>query len=154
MQRWRLIIFSPREKALKNNKSKKLKKKNWVLYWQNLHERRRGGRGESWGNPSRKTKTGLRKSMRKRMIRSHHHALLGTNGIGHLSSSSMTALSSTPFPLLATPASYPALCRHTCACRCVCVGLCAHVHMHTHTQHTHTRIHILTYSLLTLWSKP
>lgn len=83
VQRCRLIIFTPREKARKNNKSKK-QKKNWVLYWQNLHERR-GGRGESWGNPSRKTKTGLRNSMGKRMIRSHHHVLLGTNGIWHLS---------------------------------------------------------------------
>ena len=141
MQRWSLIIFSPREKARKNNKSKKLKKKKRVLYWQNLHERRRGGRGESWGNPSRKTKTGLRNSMRKGMISSHHHALLGTNGIGHLSLprpwQHCPLLRSPSLPLLPPTLPTAATCVHVG----VCVGLCAHVHMHTHATHTHMHIH-------------
>lgn len=75
------------------------------------------------------------------MIKSHHPSPPGDQwDLAPFSSLSMTALSSTSSPLLATPStSYPAHCHHTWyACRCVCVGLCACAH-NTHT-HTHTHL--------------
>ena len=109
-------------------------------------------REKAGGNPSRKTKTGLRNSMGKRMIKSHHPRPTWDQwDLAPLSSSSMRALSFTSPPLLATPStSYPAHCHHTYACRGVCVGLCACACAHN----THMHIHILTYPLQTLWSKP
>ena len=139
MQRWRFIIFSPREKAQKNNRSKKLKKKIG-LYIDRTFMKEEVEREKAGGNPSRKTKTGLRNSMGKRMIKSHHPRPTWDQwDLAPLSSSSMRALSFTSPPLLATPStSYPAHCHHTYACRGVCVGLCAcacahNTHMHTHT---------------------
>lgn len=99
------------------------------------------------GTPSRKTKTGLRNSMRKRGWLPSPSCPPGDQwDWAPLSSSSMTALSLYP-SLLATPASYPAHCRHVCVHVGVCRPVCTCAHAHTCNTHTHA----YTYSLIHSW---